>query len=136
MKLTKNSKSFEPCPEYTGQAICVDITPLKKVETSYGPKETFRAVFETKLLREDGTPFGWIDADGVDLHRNGSPLYDSVTAGGSLFHPDATLREALDAALSSPSGIGVAVDDTGAVLGGFPADQVIDALDDQRRAAG
>ena len=88
------------------------------------------------VLREDGTPFGWIDADGVDLHRNGSPLYDSVTAGGSLFHPDATLREALDAALSSPSGIGVAVDDAGAVLGGFPADQVIDALDDQRRAAG
>lgn len=55
MKLTKNSKSFEPCPEYTGQAVCVDITPLKKIETSYGPKETFKVVFETALLRDDGT---------------------------------------------------------------------------------
>ena len=56
MKLTKNSKSFEPCPEYTGQAVCVDITPLKKIETSFGPKETFKFVLETSLLREDGTP--------------------------------------------------------------------------------
>lgn len=57
MKLTKNSKSFEPCPEYSGQAVVVDVTPLKKVETAYGPKETFKLVFETALLREDGTPY-------------------------------------------------------------------------------
>lgn len=57
MKLTKNSKSFEPCPEYSGQAVAVDVTPLKKVETAYGPKETFKVVFETPLLREDGTPY-------------------------------------------------------------------------------
>ena len=70
MKLTKNSKSFEPCPEYTGQAICVDITPLKKVETTYGPKETFRAVFETKLLREDGTPYCvWSRGFTASLHE-------------------------------------------------------------------
>lgn len=56
MKLTKNSKSFEPCPEYSGQAVCVDVTPLKKIETAYGPKETLKVVFETPLLREDGTP--------------------------------------------------------------------------------
>ena len=57
MKLTKNSKSFEPCPEFSGQAVVVDVTPLKKVETAYGPKETFKVVFETPLLREDGTPY-------------------------------------------------------------------------------
>lgn len=57
MKLTKNSKSFEPCPEYSGQAVVVDVTPLKKTETAYGPKETFKVVFETSLLREDGTPY-------------------------------------------------------------------------------
>ena len=57
MKLTKNSKSFEPCPEYSGQAVVVDVTPLKKVETTYGPKETFKLVFETSLLRQDGTPY-------------------------------------------------------------------------------
>jgi hypothetical protein len=56
MKLSKNNKSFEPCPEFSGQAVVVDVTPLKKVETAYGPKETFKLVFETPLLREDGTP--------------------------------------------------------------------------------
>ena len=86
------------------------------------------------VVREDGSPFGWIDAHGAERHRNGSSLYGSVTAGGSLFHPESTLRNALDAALSSPSGIGVAVDESGTVLGGVLADDVIDALEDLRRA--
>ena len=89
------------------------------------------------VVREDGSPFGWLDAGGVAVHRSGGALYDSVTAGGSLFTPhDGTLRTALDAALSSPSGVGVAVNDSGAVIGGVVADQVIDALEDQRRVTG
>ena len=87
------------------------------------------------VVRDDGSPFGWIDSDVIKVHRGGGGLYDSVTAGGSLWRPDGTLRTALDAALSSPSGIGVAVDDSGAVIGGVLADQVIDALEDQRRTA-
>ena len=86
------------------------------------------------VLREDGSPVGWVDAPGTERHRNGGSLYDSVTAGGSLFHPESTLRAALDAALSSPSGIGVSVDESGKVLGGVLADDVIDALEDHRRA--
>jgi len=57
MILTKKSKSFEPCPEFTGQAVCVDVTPPKTVETNYGPKEQFRLVFETSILRDDGSPY-------------------------------------------------------------------------------
>ena len=87
------------------------------------------------VTNDDGTPFGWIDADGVERHSRGSGLYDSVTAGGSLFHPDGTLRSALDAALSSPSGIGVAVDDSGAVVGGTAAEDVVDAMESQRQEA-
>ena len=86
------------------------------------------------VTHPDGTPFGWIDADGVECHRDGDTLYDSVTAGGSLFRSGGTLRAALDAALSSPAGIGVAIDDAGAVIGGTMADDVIDALDRQRQA--
>jgi len=86
------------------------------------------------VTHPDGSPFGWIDADGVECHRDGDPLYDSVTAGGSLFRPGSTLRAALDAALSSPSGIAVAVDDAGAVIGGTMADDVIDSLEGQRQA--
>jgi osmoprotectant transport system ATP-binding protein len=89
---------------------------------------------EWRLVTVDGgSPFGWIDADGVDRHHDGSSLYDSVTAGGSLFHPDGTLRSALDAALSSPSGIGVAVDAGGAVIGGAAAEDVIDSMESQRQ---
>ena len=40
------------------------------------------------------------------------------SAGGSLFRPDGTLRQALDAALSSPTGLGVAVDESGQLIGG------------------
>ena len=36
----------------------------------------------------DGTPFAWINAEGVDLHRKGSSLYDSTIGGGSLFRPE------------------------------------------------
>jgi osmoprotectant transport system ATP-binding protein len=67
------------------------------------------------------------------LHRKGSPLYDSTVGGGSFFPPDGTLRQALDAALSSPSGLGVAVDEGGQLLGGVRADDVLEALKEQRR---
>ncbi|KDE99601.1 glycine/betaine ABC transporter ATPase [Mycolicibacterium aromaticivorans JS19b1 = JCM 16368] len=88
------------------------------------------------VTRDDGRPYAWLDADGVQLHRGGSSLYDSTIAGGSLFTPGATLRLALDAALSSPAGLGVAVDDGGQVIGGVRADDVLEALEAQRTPAG
>jgi len=58
MKLSAQSnKPFEAHPEYTGPAVCVDVTPLKTVPTDYGPKEQFRLVFETTELRDDGRPY-------------------------------------------------------------------------------
>jgi osmoprotectant transport system ATP-binding protein len=44
-----------------------------------------------------------------------------------------SLRSARDAALSSPSGVGVAVDEQGAVVGSVSADDVLRVLDDARR---
>ena len=84
--------------------------------------------------KPDGTPYAWINANGVTLHRDGSSLYDSTIAGGSLFRPDGSLRQALDAALSSPSGLGVAVDADGRPIGGVLADDVVAALKAQRQA--
>jgi osmoprotectant transport system ATP-binding protein len=86
------------------------------------------------VTRGDGKPYGWIDADGVARHRDGKSLYDSTIAGGSLFHPDGSLRQALDAALSSHAGIGVAVDADGKVIGGVLATDVLSALENQRGA--
>jgi osmoprotectant transport system ATP-binding protein len=88
---------------------------------------------EWALVIKDGKPYAWINADGVELHRKGSPLYDSTVGGGSFFRPDNTLRQAMDAALSSPSGLGVAVDDDGRLIGGVRADDVLEALSEQRR---
>jgi osmoprotectant transport system ATP-binding protein len=85
------------------------------------------------VTKADGTPLAWITADGIELHRKGSSLYDSTVGGGSFFRPDGTLRQALDAALSSPTGLGVAVDESGRLLGGVRADDVLEALSEQRR---
>jgi hypothetical protein len=59
MKLSASGSTtpFEAHPEYDGQAVCVDVTPLKKTQSSYGDRETFRLVFETAELRQNGSPF-------------------------------------------------------------------------------
>lgn len=88
---------------------------------------------EWALVVKDGTPYAWVNAKGVELARSGRSLYDSTIGGGSFFPPDGTLRQALDAALSSPSGLGVAVDDDGHLIGGVRADDVLEALSEQRR---
>ncbi|MCF6390336.1 ATP-binding cassette domain-containing protein [Mycobacterium sp. MBM] len=85
------------------------------------------------VIRAGGDPFAWINAEGVQVHRNGSALYDSTIGGGSFFRPGGSLRMALDAALSSPSGLGVAVDEDGRMLGGVQADDVLAALKQQRQ---
>ncbi|OBG60741.1 ABC transporter ATP-binding protein [Mycobacterium sp. E3339] len=80
-----------------------------------------------------GMPIGWIDTDGLRRHRGGAPLSDSLSGIGSLFRPGGNLSHALDAALSSPSGVGVAVDDGGRVIGGVLAGDVLAAVEAQRR---
>lgn len=59
MKLTSNQsdKVWTPHPEFDGQAVCVDCTPLRTTKSSFGDRKTFRLVFETTELREDGSHF-------------------------------------------------------------------------------
>ncbi|ARE35269.1 MULTISPECIES: ABC transporter ATP-binding protein [Rhodococcus] len=85
------------------------------------------------VVTDNGTPQGWIDVTGVEGLRSGRTLAQSTSAGGSLFSPGGDLRQALDAAISSPSGIGVAVDGEGAVIGGILGSEVVAKLADQRR---
>ncbi|WP_067688170.1 ABC transporter ATP-binding protein [Nocardia jejuensis] len=86
------------------------------------------------IVDQDRRPVGWIDTTGLEGIRAGRALADCVAAGGSLFPPDGDLRHALDSAISSPSEIGVAVDDSGAVRGGVLASEVIAQLSRQRTA--
>ena len=56
----------------------------------------------------------------------------ATVPGGSLFRKGDTLRRALDAALSSPSGLGVAVDTDGKVAGVITAEEVLAVIESDR----
>src|SRR5204863_8109215 len=57
MKIKSGSSNFEPCPEYTGRGMCVDVTPPKKQQSQFGERDVFKVVFETTIEREDGSRF-------------------------------------------------------------------------------
>lgn len=93
--------------------------------------------------RDSGTP-GWTLA--VDVRnqplgwlapRTGSNTNPgTLIPGGSLFRAGDPLRNALDAALSSPSGLGVAVDAEGQVTGVVKASDVLAAIESTREGRG
>ncbi|OBF63018.1 proline/glycine betaine ABC transporter ATP-binding protein [Mycobacterium sp. 852002-51971_SCH5477799-a] len=80
------------------------------------------------VVDDTGAPLGWIDDEGLRRHRANVSLSDIMSAVGSLFRPQGNLSQALDSALSSPSGIGLAVDDAGKVIGGVLAADVLAAV--------
>ena len=80
-------------------------------------------------------PRGWVDARRIAGGRRPVGLGDLVL-GGSLVGPQSSLRTALDAALSSPSGRGVAIDADGRVIGTVAARDVLDAIEVARVAWG
>src|SRR5579864_4604586 len=57
MKIKQNESNFEPCPEYTGRAVCVDVTPLRKQQSNFGERNVFKLVFEVDKAREDQSRF-------------------------------------------------------------------------------
>jgi osmoprotectant transport system ATP-binding protein len=82
------------------------------------------------IVDDRGQPRGWLDCRNVPAgHRVGT---EDLVLGGSLAGPDASLRTALDAALSSPSGRGVAVDANTVVIGSVAAREVLEAIEKAR----
>ena len=58
---TGGGKEYEPCPEYNGKAVCVDVSPLKEYDTEYGKKMKFKFVFEIDLLDTTRDPVrSWV----------------------------------------------------------------------------
>jgi osmoprotectant transport system ATP-binding protein len=82
------------------------------------------------VVDDDGRPQGWLRLS-ADPGNGRAPARDGVVSpgllnlGGTLAPAGGTLREALDAALSSPSGRGVIVDDAGRLLGSVSAEGVL-----------
>ncbi|WP_433265170.1 ABC transporter ATP-binding protein [Actinosynnema sp. CS-041913] len=72
------------------------------------------------MVDADQRPQGWAAPDG------------SVVPGGSLYEVGGAIRGALDAALSSPSGLGVVVDAEGRFAGVVKAHQVLDVIESRR----
>ena len=84
------------------------------------------------VVDSERRPQGWWNG----AEHNGAVAIDTahLVPGGSLYDVGSgSLRSALDAALSSPSGQGVAIDAEGRVAGAISADDVLRALDDVRR---
>jgi osmoprotectant transport system ATP-binding protein len=90
----------------------------------------------------DRKPVGWLSAARLDtVDATATVDDDLVVSGGSLYQVDsesggraASLRGAMDSALSSPAALGIAVDSTGAVVGSVAADDVLAALAKARTA--
>lgn len=57
ISVKSNDSSFTPHPEADCTAVCVDVTPLKTVDSSFGQREVFKLVFESSILRDDDRPF-------------------------------------------------------------------------------
>ena len=79
---------------------------------------------------------GWqlvVDADKRPLGWSAPGTETELVPGGSLFRPGESLRRALDAALSSPSGLGVAVDSEGRVLGVVRGGEVLALIEEARQ---
>lgn len=83
------------------------------------------------VVDDERRPVGWIEPARVsgpvtetDLHR-----------GGTVARREGSTRALLDAALSSPSGRGVVVDDDGVLLGTVTAAEVVAALSKPERPA-
>jgi osmoprotectant transport system ATP-binding protein len=88
------------------------------------------ATDEWVLVVDDADrPQGWLLlADGVRRDADGVVTPGLLNLGGTLAPAGGTLRETLDAALSSPSGRGVVVDDAGRLLGTVTAAAVLDRV--------
>jgi osmoprotectant transport system ATP-binding protein len=87
-------------------------------------------------LERDGNPLGeWqlvVDEALRPLGWSRPGKGPATVPGGSLFRKGDTLRRALDAALSSPSGLGVAVDADGRVAGVITAEEVLAVIESDR----
>ena len=71
-------------------------------------------------------PVGWVEPERLDRTVD----RDDLHRGGTVASIDGSLRAALDAALSRPSGRGVVVDGAGALLGTVRASEVLALIED------
>ena len=90
----------------------------------------------TLVVDDAHVPQGWLAPAALpNSVQTDGITPDLLNLGGTLTRSDGTLRELLDAALSSPSGRGVVVDEAGALLGTVTAARALEIIDAQTRPA-
>lgn len=83
------------------------------------------------VLDKEAAPVGWLSVSGLSAAQQLKGKTDTslLELGGTLGRQHGTLREALDAALSSPSGRGVIVDRDGRFTGTVTANRVLEEME-------
>ena len=88
------------------------------------------------VVDDDNRPQGWVATSALSPEQlRGLITPALLNLGGTLAHEGGTLREVLDAALSSPSGWGVVVDAAGRLAGTITADKVLAQITSLRQTA-
>jgi osmoprotectant transport system ATP-binding protein len=98
-----------------------DVATVELGESLAGPVGDWRLA-----VNAERKPRGWLAPDST---VDGELTEADLVAGGSLYQQGTAVRGALDAALSSPAGLGVVVDDQGRVTGVVTARQILDVLE-------
>jgi osmoprotectant transport system ATP-binding protein len=113
---------FEPAPS-------VDVRAEQTVTLGDDGATAGRAATDGWVLAIDETrrPIGWVRAAALGDGQVVAP--DLLHRGGTLAPVSGTLRQMLDAALSSPSGRGVLVGDDGALAGTVTATEVVHQIE-------
>ncbi len=107
----------------------VTIHPIETIEVDRlaDPTVSVRSPW-TLLVDSEGRPHGWVP----QATRESITKQAEAVPGGSLYTRGDTLRRALDAALSSPSGLGVTVDGDGRAVGVVRAAEVFELIEAAR----
>jgi osmoprotectant transport system ATP-binding protein len=86
------------------------------------------------VVDEAGAPAGWLSVTDPPGREPSAPVTaDLLNLGGTTARQGGSLREALDTALSSPSGRGVLVGPDGTVIGSVTAREVLDVIESRTR---
>jgi osmoprotectant transport system ATP-binding protein len=120
------------------QLIDADALPLHDVERIAADALSDACISDgwAVVVDGDGGPLGWLDTDGLRRYRenqNDAALSAYLKGVGSVFRQGGNLSQALDAALSSPSAMGLTVDRQGKVVGGVLAEDVLAEVEARRR---
>jgi osmoprotectant transport system ATP-binding protein len=110
------------------------VTAESVVKLGSAPADAVKAAVDGWVLVVDDSqkPLGWYDARRAAAGANGAATTigpDALHRGGTVAAQGGSLRAALDAALSSPSGRGVLADESGRLLGTVSAREVLDRIE-------